>query len=210
MDKYNPEYNILKTPGSPSQGPGRIFTDEHKKNISIGVKKISMSAEYIANKSRAQVNGVRVEVTDLKTNTITSYHAIKVAARALGINRSLITHFISLKQEKPVLDRYIFKLLKKKNDTNLNLQEQEQELCTLTTGGEACFKESKNQQHNIIQKSTLKLEVTDIISNKKIEYPSIGSAARDLQLRQPSISAYLKANRAKPFKGRYLIKIIKN
>ena len=109
LDKYSPEYNILKTPGSPSQGPGRIFTAEHKKNISIGVKKISRSAQYISNKSLAQANGVSVEVTDLKTNTITSYHAIKAAARALGINRSLITHFISLKQEKPILDRYVFK-----------------------------------------------------------------------------------------------------
>ena len=39
LDKYSPEYNILKTPGSPSQGPGRIFTAEHKKILVSELKK---------------------------------------------------------------------------------------------------------------------------------------------------------------------------
>ena len=41
-----------------------------------------------------------------------------------------------------------------------------------------------------------------------IIYNSIGSAARSLLIHQGSISAYLKGNRTKPFKGKYFFKLI--
>jgi hypothetical protein len=56
-------------------------------------------------------SGIKVEVTDIKTNTSTIYHAIRAAARALDIDKRYIEHYIYLKQAKPVLGRYIFKLV---------------------------------------------------------------------------------------------------
>lgn len=43
--------------------------------------------------------------------------------------------------------------------------------------------------------------------NKKI-YPSMGSAARTLGIYQASISFYLKVKRTKPFKGKYIFKLV--
>lgn len=45
FDEYLPEYNILKNPGSPSQGQGRIFSEAHKKKISTASKKRSQMLE---------------------------------------------------------------------------------------------------------------------------------------------------------------------
>ena len=74
------EYNICKTPGSP------VLSPEYRDRLSI-----------------ANTSGIRVVVTDIETNTSTTYHAIKAAARALGIDRRYIENYIYLKQDKPVL-----------------------------------------------------------------------------------------------------------
>lgn len=105
----------------------------------IAASKTFKSAEFLTKLSKAQSNGMKVVVTDLKTNITTTYHAIRAAARALDIDKRYIEHYIFLKQDKPVLGRYTFKL-------------------------------------NSYNKST----------------------------DQPSISLYLKENRTKPFKGKYL------
>ena len=184
FDKFSPEYNILKTPGSPSQGSGRIFSESHKENIRIGSAKRSQASKWVANQSLSQSKGILLEVTDLKTNNIFTYHAIRAAARDLGLDKRYIENYINLKQENPVLGRYIFKL------------------------------SSSALQHpkKINQKSTSayakKIEVTDVISNETTLFTSIGGAARALSVRQSSISVYLKNKRSKPFKGKYLIKLI--
>ncbi|PQE22343.1 GIY-YIG endonuclease (mitochondrion) protein [Rutstroemia sp. NJR-2017a BBW] len=54
-------------------------------------------------KTTKRKNGIKVEVTDLETNTTTTYHAIRAAARALDIDKRYIEHYIYLKQDKPVL-----------------------------------------------------------------------------------------------------------
>ena len=59
-----------------------------------------------------------------------------------------------------------------------------------------------------MQKTSLKLEVTNVNTNKTIVYTSISAAARELGIRQPAISLYLKENRTKPFKGVYFFKLI--
>lgn len=69
------------------------------------------SPEILAKLSKAQSSGIKVEVTDVGTNTSTTYHAIRAAARALEIDKRYIEHYIYLKQDKPVLGRYTFKLV---------------------------------------------------------------------------------------------------
>jgi hypothetical protein len=142
------------------------------------------SPEVLAKLSAAQSSGIKVEVTNVETRTSTIYHAIKAAARHLGIDKRYIEHYIYLNQDKPVLGKYTFKLINDKGE-NIN---------------------SFNTSSVKVQKTSKKIEVTNIETKEVTLYPSIGAAARALGYRQPSISLYLKENRTKPFKGLYLFK----
>jgi hypothetical protein len=53
---------------------------------------------------------MKVVVTDLHTNISTSYDSIGLAARALGINDTVISRYFSRNQKKPYKNRYTFKL----------------------------------------------------------------------------------------------------
>lgn len=149
--------------------------------------------EFLEKLSKGQSSSIQIEVADAKTNTSTTYHAIRAAARALSIDRRYIEHYIYLKQTKPVLGRYTFKLV------NLNL----------------VTSESLGQNTNIIsvnkekfQKTSMKVEVTNVNTKEITIYSSISSAARELGYRQASLSLYIKENRIKPFKGKYLFKLV--
>jgi len=54
----------------------------------------------------------------------------------------------------------------------------------------------------------MKVEVTNVNTKEITIYSSISSAARELGYRQASISLYIKENRIKPFKGKYLFKLV--
>lgn len=142
------------------------------------------SPETLAKLSEAQSSNIKVEVTDLETNTTTSYHSVRATARALGIERRYILHYVYLNQDNPVLNRYTFKLLNNNNENS----------------------DSVNKQ--IVQKTSKRVEVTNVITNEVTVYPTIGATARALGYRQPSISLYLKENRANPFKGVHKFKIV--
>ena len=187
FEVYSPEYNLLKTPGSPSRGSGWTHSEATLERMRIAASKTFKSPEFLTKLSKGQSSGIEVEVTDLKTNTITTYHAIRAAARALDIDKRYIEHYIYLKQNKPVLGRYTFKL-------NLN--------------SVACADKSINLIHEKIQKTSMKVEVTNVGTKEVTIYSSITAAAKVLGYRQPSISLYLKENRSKPFKGKYLFKLV--
>lgn len=193
FEVYSPEYNILKTPGSPDRGSGWKHSEAAIENMRSAAAKTFKSPEFLDKLSKGQSSGIQIEVTDTKTNTSTTYHAIRAAARALNIDKRYIEHYIYLKQDKPVLGRYTFKLV------NLN----------------SVTSESFGQNTNIInvnkeknQKTSMKIEVTNIDTKEITIYSSISSAARELGYRQPSISLYIKENRTKPFKGKYLFKLV--
>lgn len=179
FEVYSPEYNILNTPGSPSRGSGWRHSESTIEKIRLAANNREKSPEVMAKLSAAQPNSIKVEVVDLEKNTTTVYAAIKAAARALGIDRRYIEHYIHLNQDKPFLDRYIFKLIS-----------------------------SNDKKIEKVQKTSKKVEVTNINTKEVTIYTSIGAAARALGYRQPSISLYLKENRTKPFKGIYLFKLV--
>uniref|UniRef100_UPI0030E3C8D0 hypothetical protein n=1 Tax=Dematophora necatrix TaxID=2751867 RepID=UPI0030E3C8D0 len=154
FDVYLPEYNILKTPGSPSRGSGWKHSEATVENMRNAAILVNQSPIALANKSAAQPKSIELEVTDLETNISTTYYAIRAAARALGIDKRYIEHYIYLKQEKPVLGRYAFKLL--------NLEKGYTSL-----GGDV----------NYIQKTSLKVEATNVVTQKVTVYSSIGAAA---------------------------------
>lgn len=182
FEVYSPEYNILKTPGSPSRGSGWTHSEATIENMRIAATKKFNHPEYLTKLSKGQSSGIEVEITDLETNTTTSYHAIRAAARALNIDKRYIENYIYLKQDNPVLGKYTFRLKSKGESTNLMLGK--------------------------IQKTSTKVEVTNVDTKEVIIYSSIGAAARTLGYHQASISLYLKENRTKPFKGKYLFKFV--
>ncbi len=182
FDVYEPYYNILKTPGSPSRGSGWTRSEATIENMRLAASQ--RSPETLAKLSEAQSSKIKVEVTDLETNTTISYHSVRATARALGIDRRYILHYVYLNQDNPVLNRYIFKLLKN-NDEN---------------------SDAVNKQ--IVQKTSKRVEVTNVVTNEVTVYPTIGATARALGYRQPSISLYLKENRTNPFKGVHKFKLI--
>lgn len=186
FEVYSPEYNILKIPGSPNRGSGWKHSEAAIENLRVAANKRGESSEFLAKLSKGQSSGIKVEVTDIKTNTSTTYHAIRAAARALDIDKRYIEHYIYLQQDKPVLGRYIFKLVNCNSDKEItNLVKDEK-----------------------IQKTSMKLEVTNVDTKDVTIYSSISAAARVLGYRQPSISLYIKENRTKPFKGKYLFKLV--
>jgi len=148
----------------------------------IAALRSGLSPETKMKRSLGQSHGFKVEVTDVSTGVKSSYHAIRAAARALGIDRRYIENYIYLKQEVPVFERYTFKLLGAAKDISSNTE----------------IEFDKNSIRK--QSSALKLEVLDVEANVKTIYSSITSAAKDLNIRQPSISLYLKDKRTKPFK----------
>lgn len=148
----------------------------------IAASKTFKSPEFLTKLSKGQSSGIEVEVTDLETNNTSTYHAIKAAARALDIDRRYIEHYIYLKQDKPVLGRYTFKL--NSDYASINLI------------------------HEKVQKTSKKVEVTNVDTKEVTIYSSISAAARSLGYRQPSISLFLKENRTKPFNGKYLFKLV--
>lgn len=150
----------------------------------IAAIKTFKSPEFLTKLSKGQASGIEVEVTNIDTNTTTTYHAIRAAARALNIDKRYIEHYIYLNQDKPVLDKYTFKL-------NLKPSQESTELIS-----------------GKVQKTSIKMEVTDIETKEVRIYSSISSAARALGFRQASLSLYLKENRVKPFKGKYLFKLV--
>jgi hypothetical protein len=158
----------------------------------IAASKTFKSPDFLTKLSKAQSSGIQIEVTDLVTKTSTTYHAIRAAARALDIDKRYIENYIYLEQDKPVLGRYLFKAQALNLDKNTKLIQ-----CPN-------LEEGKEK----IQKNSIKVEVTNIETNEVTVYSSIGSAARALGYRQPSISLYLKENRSNPFKGKYLFKLI--
>lgn len=181
---YSPEYNILKTPGNPDRGSGWKHSEATLEKMRIAASKTFKSPEFLDKLSKGQSSGIEVEVTDIKTNTSTVYHAIRAAARSLNIDKRYIEHYIYLKQDKPILGRYIFKLNLNKVNTNL----------------------INNQKK--VQTTSLKVEVINVETREITIYSSISAAARALGYRQPSISLYIKENRTKPFKGKYRFKLV--
>ena len=150
---YCPEYNILKTPGSPSRGSGWKHSEASIEKIRIAAYK--RSPETLAKLSAVQARSIKVEVADMETNA-TTYHAIRTAACILGIDKRYIEHYILLNQVEPVFARYTFKLLDSK-DKSPNLINVEK-----------------------VEKTFKKVEVTNVETKEVTIYPSIGAAARAL------------------------------
>jgi excinuclease UvrABC nuclease subunit len=90
IDFYKPEYNILK-----------------KAYSSLGLKKTNDS---VLKNILAQPNLLKITVIDIETNVITRYISMGEAARALGINDTVITKYFKRNQKKPYKKKYIFKL----------------------------------------------------------------------------------------------------
>jgi GIY-YIG catalytic domain/NUMOD1 domain len=103
LNLLSPKYNILKEPGSPFRGSGWKQSKVTKAKMKI----IPKSKETIAKFSMGQQTKQQVKV--IKLNTKTVYHAVRAAAKVLGIDKRYIENYINLNQIEPVLGRYTLK-----------------------------------------------------------------------------------------------------
>lgn len=157
FELYSPEYNILKTPGSPDRGSGWKHSEATIENMRVAASKTFKSPEFLTKLSKGQSTGIEVEVTDLEAqapNNTTTFHAIRAAARALDIDKRYIEHYIYLNQDKPVLGRYTFKLNLNSDNRSLKLISEK------------------------VQKTSMKVEVTNVDTQEVTVYSSITAAAK--------------------------------
>jgi group I intron endonuclease len=88
------KYNIAQDPTAPMTG--RTHSDESKSKISDAM-------------IRNQSNSKAIEVFDNKTNQTTNYNSFSEAAKALNINKAVITNYFKNNQVKAYKGRYTFK-----------------------------------------------------------------------------------------------------
>jgi len=170
-----PEYNIVQIAGLP---PKMVHTPEIRNKISTSLKEYYKDPQVLINHSLKQ-EGYKIYVTDLTLNIKTSYHAVKSAARALGVDKRHISRAIQLKSDKPILGRFIIEASEDLKDLNKHTQ-----------------------------KSFKPLSLTEISNGVITTHPNIASAAKALGVFPQSIVTYIRRNNGKPYKGKYLIKFI--
>lgn len=113
MDKFNPEYNILKLAGS-SLGYKYYEASRAKMSISqIGKKAGEKNPMFGIRNPRPEGAGrpyQKIEVIDIKNNITTRYDSIALAALALNINHSVISNYFA-RNQKLYKNQYAFKKL---------------------------------------------------------------------------------------------------
>ncbi|CAK7919978.1 putative GIY-YIG endonuclease (mitochondrion) [[Candida] anglica] len=186
FEKYLPEYNTLKMPGSPSRGSGWKHSEKTMEKTRKLMEERTKSSEYLDKLVKAQSGNMEMEALDLNTNITTKYHSINEASRITNMSKRYIKHNIYINKSNPILDKYIFSTV----NTNYNIEK------------------SMNMKKVMNQKTSIKLEMTDLETKKVTIYPSVGEASRAIGTRQSSMSTYLKNKKDKPFKERYIMKII--
>jgi hypothetical protein len=60
----------------------------------------------------------------------------------------------------------------------------------------------------IRQKKCIKIQVTDLETNMKTNYYSMGEAAKALDIHRKIISQYISKKQQTPYKGRYIFSVI--
>lgn len=83
----------------------KLFKGVYKLNANLTIS--NFDSNYINHPK-----SIKIEVTDLEKNTLTSYSSILSASRALGVRSTTIYLFIKRNQTKPYKGRFIFKTIK--------------------------------------------------------------------------------------------------
>lgn len=119
---------------------------------------------------------ILTKVGDLSPTKSEEFPTIEKAAEYLGINRSTLNN-----------------KLNKSNSTGDNI-----------INGFIVSRSDKSLDY--VKPKSKTLEITDLVNNTTVVYPSMSSAALALGVGKGSISMYLKGKQSSPFKGRYTIK----
>ena len=162
MDLLKPYYNILK-----------------KAYSSLGYKHTKETLVKI-NKNLALLNsnkGIKVKITNLKTNSSQEFNSLTDAANSLSTNKTTLRKYIL--NSEPFKDLYKI---------------------------EASLPISDYDSNYINHPNYIKIEVVDLDLNTSSIYISIHAAARALGIVHNTISNFFKRNQTRPYKGRYLFK----
>lgn len=131
LDYLNPEYNIFKIAGSSlghkhteetlAKFKERKFSPDHlkklKARLTILNKNQSEEQKLAARERMLKLNeakGIRVEVTDLRTNEITVYNSIRKTAEALSTDLKALRYNENIQKERgttvPFKKQYLVKI----------------------------------------------------------------------------------------------------
>ena len=113
MDKFNPEYNILKFAGS---SLGYRYSEASRAKMSLSqIGKKAGEKNHMFGKHNPRPEGAgrpyqKIEVMDIKNNITTIYDSIALAALALKTNHSSISNYFA-RNQKLYKNQYVFKKL---------------------------------------------------------------------------------------------------
>lgn len=129
LDLLNPEYNILKIAGSTlgfkhseetiAKFKKRKFTIEHMDKFKAQLKKWNQSEEHkLRAKERMlklnEAKGIKVEVTDLRTNETLTYNSLRKTAEALNTDLKALKYNEKIQEKRgkiiPFKKHYIIKI----------------------------------------------------------------------------------------------------
>lgn len=100
IDVLRPKYNLLKVAGSRF---GTKHSEDTRDKMSLSQKGHKGSFN--------QPKAKKIMVTDIETNSSTSYDSVNLAAKALNCRDSSILKNLKSKKNKAYKGRYVFKLL---------------------------------------------------------------------------------------------------
>ena len=123
---HRPEYNLSDDPSHPflgrkhteetkrlmsASGMGKIHSKESIAKMILERQGILKSMEHKNKLSLSNPNSKQIEVLDCETSSITTYHSLGEASRALGLDKSSISKYINRKQKNPLKGRYIITVI---------------------------------------------------------------------------------------------------
>lgn len=156
----------------------RRYIDENLPYNDYKVSQPSLEEDKENNISSKPQTIILTKVSDLSPTKSEEFPTIEKAAEYLGVNRSTLNNNLN-----------------KSNDTGDNL-------CIIN----GFIVSRSDKSLNYIKPNSRALEITDLVSNTTVVYPSMSSAALALGVGKGSISMYLKSKQISPYKNRYIIK----
>jgi hypothetical protein len=152
-----------------------LYFNPEYNSLKVAGSTVGPSEETLLKMRLNNPRSIKVSFTDISTNVETVYDSIIAAGKALGKQPSQISEYIRKDLKKPFLNKYVIKKIDLPLDNSL---------------------EPKSPKTEI--------EVLDLTTNEKTNYPSIREVERVLNINRSTVQNYIL--KSKPYLDRYLFK----
>jgi NADH-ubiquinone oxidoreductase chain 3 len=152
-----------------------LYFNPEYNSLKVAGSTVGPSEETLLKMRLNNPRSIKVSFTDISTNVETVYDSIIAAGKALGKQPSQISEYIRKDLKKPFLNKYVIKKIDLPLDNLL---------------------EPKSPKTEI--------EVLDLTTNEKTNYPSIREVERVLNINRSTVQNYIL--KSKPYLDRYLFK----